>query len=316
MQVIKQLLSSGETQYIYVLEQPLLANNASLESCELDCQAISTSLERSPSLVDQALLKSDRAIYAEYIQIPQWHEVLWASQVPAAQFNPHALELKRTTSYLAQAKRAGQQLDLYPIGVLGLVFSSCGALLFGRRTGRSKAGQLCSLPAGHCSPYQHGQSPLFAGFFEELATELGVKASQTSRVRILGWQSDPAWGRGITVVIEAHLKQSFGQLSMAHNQSLQLFEQLRKDGVGHNQRLLQLSAAGLLNIDAHESDLLVGIPITALDLEHSIKTQQLEYRLGGQQQFLMLDITRGALLLWQASLQRLGALDHPVSQYP
>jgi hypothetical protein len=250
----------------------------------------------------QALLEQHSVQYSNAINIPGWQEVLWAIDIDLKDLDLTNYTLTHSTSFEAQAIRQGLNTPIKPLGIAGLVKTSDHFYVFGLRTGVAKGGYLCNAPAGHCGPEQGGDNILEAGFIEELETELGVTTDEISNINILGFQSDPDFGRAINVVISAEMNLTFSEIERRHNEGQNAFHAARNSGLSYIETIEKLKADGVINIDSHEHDLLVAIPTDRATLETIIKTKQFSYNVRTKTEdtsFIapIMDIAKGSLIM-------------------
>jgi len=254
----------------------------------------------APSLIGMSQLLEHEALYHNSIKIPQWREILYGTDQSIDNINFKNLAPQLTTSFEAQARRQGLDTPLMPFGLAGLIQTSDQHFVFGIRTGVSMGGYACNAPAGHCSPDQPGDNIIAAGFYEELETELGLKAQDISKPYILGYQTDPDFGRGITTILYAKTKTSFAELVDLHAHSRQAFLQARAQGLTYVDAKTAVLQQGFFNIDAQEHQCLVPIAAHKQNLLDTIESRQTKY---DGTRYPVMDIARGSFLILLEHLQ-------------
>ena len=249
----------------------------------------------------QSLLQQHKSAYQDHINIPGWQEILWAFDGSIDKFQLHDCPLIYSTSFEAQAIRQGFSTSTKPLGLAGLVKTSDDYFVFGVRTGVAMGGYLCNAPAGHCGPAQEGSNVLEAGFIEELETELGVSTQDIKNIQVIGYQTDPDFGRGVNVIITGEMDISFEEIQRRHRSGCDAFHEAQSRGLSYEEAQKDIQANGVMNMDAHEHDLLVAIPADPTLLQELIKTRSFTYFDSIKNQQVtspIMDIARGSFLMY------------------
>lgn len=284
----------GSAQDHYIFHPPLAAS---------DCGG--QSVEEPPEF--SQLLSTHAEKFQACITIPRWREVIWATKTALTELDFLDLKLHHSTSFEAQAIRQGVATPTKTLGLVGLIKTADNFFVAGLRTGAAMGGYLCNAPAGHCAPGQPGSNVIIAGFIEEVETELGLTTSELGQISVLGYQSDPDFGRGVNTVLYAETQCTFAKIAERHRTALAVATETKDHTMSYQQIQKSIADAGLINTDAHEHELLAAIPADKASLEAMIESRQFNLSNTSAEKDVqttpVMDIFRGSLLIYLNSPQ-------------
>ncbi len=271
---IKSKSVSGLEQLIHIFDKPLAED-------EINC-----SVTHAPNL--DKLFEEDMKKYSEYLTLPNWREVVLGLEKGV---DEKCLKFLIISSYYIQALRKGKAEGIVPVLVEGLILTDDNKFVYGIRGGNVEKGKACIAPAGTMAYLPN--NVIFSNFYGELNEELGVGKEKIRECKLVGYQTDPDFTKGINFILFGKTRCKSSELEEIHTDALAVYQNLEDKSVNNARQAIK--DKGLPNIDAWEHDKLVFVENNPYRIKDIIVSRKIE---DGGKQYSILDIGRGPLILY------------------